>query len=107
MLVVDPPADTQVCTTQPVHVNRNCSFVVNSDSLESIQDLKADDNGSWVRKGAPVVYFSVHLDKFNKKKVFKRSKMGDKGNHYKLVRTYYWHASSKDFKRIISVVKGD
>ena len=37
----------------------------------------------------------------------KRSKLGKTSHHFKLIRVYYRHADSPDFKRIISTAEGN
>ena len=69
-------------------------------------DVRADDNGVWVRKGSPVAYVSVH-NAAGTMNVFRRSKMGSHSHHYKIVRTYYRHSASSDFRRIITTVNGE
>lgn len=48
----------------------NTAFVVNLDSLDAHNDIRADENGVWKRKGAPVGYVSLHGNK-----VVRRTKM--------------------------------
>ena len=81
---------------------RNAAFVVNLDSLDAFNDIKADENGVWKRKGAPVGYMSVH----DGSKVVRRSKMKSFPHYYKITRTYYTHSSSPDFHRMIVVAHG-
>ena len=96
----------KICHTQPIHVNKNSSFVVCLDSLNDPDDLKADENGVWNRKGSPVTYISVH-SKGNKCVTCRRSKMGQSSHHYKVTRMYYKHSDSPDFSRIIVTVHSE
>ena len=95
----------KVCSKQPVRVCRNVAFVVDLHTLDDPLDIRADENGVWVRKGSPVTYVSVH-NAAGSVNVFRRSRMGNHSHHYKIVRTYYRHSSSSDFCRIITTVNG-
>ena len=90
---------------QPVNVSSNVSFVVNIEALDNPNDLKADDVGVWERKGSPVAYVSVHK-RNGKIQIYRRSKLGSTSNHFKITRTYYKHADSPDFSRLIVTVHG-
>jgi len=95
----------EVCSTQPVQVCHNASFLVDLHSLADAMDIRADENGVWDRKGSPVTYVSVHKNG-STTTVYKRSKLGSHAHHYKVTRVYYRHSSSPDFTRIITTVNG-
>ena len=95
----------KVCTKQPVRVHHNTAFVVDVHSLDHPQDICADENGVWIRKGSPVAFVSIHT-KDEETKIFKRSSLGNHPNHFKISRVYYRHASSPDFQRIITTAYG-
>ena len=105
ILIANPVPKEKVCSKQPVRVCRNVAFVVDLHSLDDPLDIRADENGVWKRKGSPVTYVSIHSTS-EKTRVFKRSRMRNHPNHYKVIRTYYRHNSSPDFTRIITVVHG-
>ena len=96
----------RVCSTQPVQVCHNVTFLVDLHALDDPMDIRADENGVWDRKGSPVAYVSTHRNG-GTTTVYKRSHMGSHPNHYKLTRTYYRHSSSPDFTRIITTVHGE
>ena len=98
-------AKEKVCLKQPVRVCRKVAFIVDLHSLDDPLDVRADENRVWVRKGSPVSYVSVH-NAAGTVNVFRRSKMGNHSHHYKIMRTYYHHATSSDFCRIITAVYG-
>lgn len=107
VLVCEKIPDDQICHTQPVHVNKNVSFVVRLDSLDDPSDVRADENGVWKRKGSPVANISVYSGKGdNRPKVIRRSRMGSSSSHFKVTRTYYRHSDSPDFSRTIITVHG-
>ena len=104
-LICDIISEDKICSTQPVRVCHNVSFVVNLDQLGDEHDIRADENGIWQRKGSPVAYVSMH-SKGNRKYVIRRSTMGNHSNSFKLTRVYYRHSTSPDFRRIITTVYG-
>ena len=106
LLVGCEVAKEKVCSKQPVQVCQNVAFIVDLHSLDDPLDVRADENGVWVRKGSPVAYVSVH-NVANTVNVFRRSKMGNHCHHYKMVHTYYRHSTSSDFRRIITTVNGE
>lgn len=103
LLITDSVPSAKMCSKQPVQVCRNASFIVDLHMLDDPLDIRADENGVWKRKGSPVAYVSIHTNG-GKTTVFRRNKAGARSNHYKVTRTYYRHASSSDFTRIITVV---
>ena len=78
------------------------SFVVDLHELDDPVDVRADENGVWVRKGSPVAYVSMHTKK-GKTRFFRRTKKPTQPHQFKITRTYYRHASSPDFTRMIAV----
>ena len=95
----------KLCSEQPVQFCRNASLIVDLHMLDVPLDILADENGVWKCKGSPVAYVSVHTNG-RRTTVLRRKKMATRSNHYKVTRTYYRHASSPDFTRIITVVHG-
>ena len=102
IVILESVKESQICSRQPTNVARNCAFVVNLHSLECPTDVRADDNGVWIRGGSPVTYVSVH----GSTSIVRRTRMRNFPNHYKLVRVYYRHADSPDFRRIITTAEG-
>ena len=96
-----------ICTQQPTNVCMNSTYVVNLHSLDDPSDIRADENGVWVRTGSPVTYVSLHQSSSGSHHIHKRSKLGKSSHHYKLIRTYYRHADSPDFRRIITTAEGN
>ena len=85
-----------VCSRQPTSVCHNSVFIVD------LNDIRADDNGSWNRTGFPITYISVHKNSSGHQIIQKRSKFGNSSHHYKIIRVYYKHSSSPDFRKIIT-----
>ena len=96
----------KLCSRQPTCVNHNVSIVINLDALDGYSDVRADENGVWNRKGAPIAIVSVHSKDQNSVQVARRTRMKSLPHYYKLSRTYYNHSCSPDFHRIITTVYG-
>ena len=105
VLLTDSVPPSSICSKQPVHICRNVSFVVDLHKLDDPVDIRADENGVWVRKGSPVAYVSMHTKK-GKTRFFRRTKKPTQPHQFKITRTYYQHASSPDFTRMIAVAHG-
>ncbi len=103
ILLTDFVPFEKVCSKQPVQVSKNMSFAVDLYDLDDPVDIRADENGIWARKGSPVAYISLHT-KDKKNIIHRRSKLGKLSTHFKV--TYYQHACSPDFNRIITVSYG-
>ena len=65
----------KACTTQPVQVCHNVTFLVDLHALDDPMDVRADENGVWDHKGSPVTYVSIHTNN-STTAVYKRSHMG-------------------------------
>lgn len=97
----------QVCSIQPLAVQANCTFLVDTSKLESIKDLTADDNGAWQPTGKPCTWFRVLFDDCGGvSKVFKlQHKPGVlTPNVFGLYRYYSRHQTSMDFKRTVATI---
>lgn len=106
VLLTDSVPKEKLCSMQPTCVNHNVSFVVNLDSLDDYNDLRADETGVWKRKGSPIAIVSVHTRSQTPAKIARRRKMKSFPHYYKLSRTYYNHSCSPDFHKIITTVYG-
>lgn len=104
ILICQDMDQAKICTQQPVYICHNSSFVVDQTTLDDPDDLKADENGVWKRKGSPQSLTSAYTIIGTKRKVYRRSQMGSTIHHYKITRTYYHHSSSPDFRRTIVTV---
>jgi len=107
ILLTNTVPQEKLCSIQPTKVCHNTTFVVDLHALDDIDDIRADENGVWIRKGSPIAFLSVHDNGHDGKvKVVRRSRMGSHLHYYKLTRTYYQHSCSPDFHRIITTVHG-
>ena len=95
VLLTDSMPPSSVFSKQPVHVCRNVSFVVDLQKLDDPMDIRADENGVWVRQDSPVAYVSKHTND-GKTRFFRRTKKRTQPHHFKITRTYYQHAASPD-----------
>ena len=50
----------RICSRQPTRVCHNVAIVVDLNALDGYSDIRADENGVWKRKGAPIATVSVH-----------------------------------------------
>ena len=94
---------SQVCKVQPLGVNCNCTFIIDLDSVD-IEDLKADDNGSWRNNGTRRKYFV--LNRVNKPE-FLASAPTSQGGYYCIIRRYYVHRTYSKFRRCTVEIRGN
>ena len=80
ILLTNSVPEQKLCTKQPVRVCHNATFVVDLNSLDHHQDIRANENGVWIWKGSPVAYVSVHT-KDCQTNIFRRTNMGNHPNH--------------------------
>jgi len=64
---------SQICTRQPTSVCKNSAYVVDLHALDHPTDIRAEDNGIWIRNGSPVTYVSVHKGNGDSHKIHKRT----------------------------------
>ena len=58
---VDPD---RVCTTLPIQVQSNASFIVDMGVVKNPLDLRADNNGTWVHNGPRTIWLSMNKKGF-------------------------------------------
>ena len=97
-----------VCHKQPMHVQQNAIFLVNLSAVK-LQDLPADDNGTYRHNGMRTWVFDVENSsggKIKKKMVAKTALKPDqlrtRGNCVTIKRTYRKNKSCEDFMQIIT-----
>lgn len=106
VLICNKVDQQKICSNTPIHVHHNVVFVVDLQRLDTPNDIKADENGVWKRKGSPVTYISVH-GSGESRRIFRRTKLGTTQHHYKVSRTYYRHSTSPDFSRLLVTVHSE
>ena len=94
----------RIATCQPVGVQDNLVFVIDLSKLEKPEDIRADDLGSWTCNGKRCVQCIVHNGEVSE--ILPGSKSGACST-YCLVKRYYKHATSGDFKRTIAEIYGE
>ena len=60
MILCNPILDEiLICSTHPVSVQNNVSFVVNLSKLKNHNDIRTDDLGTWTCTGLSILKFTV------------------------------------------------
>ena len=95
---------SRIATSHPVSVQDNLVFVVDLSQLEKPEDIRADDLGSWVCNGKRCNGCEVEDGQVTE--VFSGLSIQG-GSTYRLVRRYYKHATSTDFRRTIAEIYGN
>ena len=113
-LVEETPDPSRICTIQPRNVMENRSFLVDTSKLRDINDLLADDSGSWINNGQHKFHYEQDSDgvfqRVGRRASFNTSLLREPW--VTLYRHYYDNRDSKDssesrdFHRIISFVTG-
>lgn len=93
---------SKIATSQPVGVKDNMAFIVDLSKLESEDDIRADDLGSWICNGKRRQQCS--LDNFGRVIDIVKPR---KQLAYTLVKRYYRHATATDFRRVIAEIFGE
>ena len=94
----------KIATAQPVGVQENLVFIVDVSKLKKAEDIRADDLGSWICNGKRCSW-CVLDDDGDVSEIFTKYKP-QYPNNYCLVKRYYKHATSGDFKRVIVEIYG-
>lgn len=88
-----------LCTTHPVSVEHNVSFVIDLNSLSNPNDVRADDLGSWKCTGSRCLTFMVEIGPTDCRIV----SVG--GKQVQIRRQYHVHGTDSDFHRMIAFVE--
>ena len=80
-------------------------FLVDKKSLQSGNDWKSDDMGSWRNNG--VQHFHLGMQGESVFYMDGDDEMQDNVNQYTLKRTYYKNKSSPDLRKIVSFLEGE
>jgi len=95
---------SKVATVQPVSVQDNLIFVVDTSKLESPNDIRADDLGSWHCNGKQLCYCIINstgrVDEIIHRKPSKSV------TAYGLIRRYYTHGTASDLKKTVAELIG-
>lgn len=79
-------------------------FVMDLSRLEKPEDVRADDFGSWLCNGKQCN--SCEVEDGHVMEVYSELSI-QRENTYCLIRRYYKHATSGDFRRIIAEIYGN
>jgi len=93
----------KVCKIQPLGVTQNCTFVIDLDSV-SVDDLRADDLGSWKPTGTRRSYFK--LSETNEVDFFSRVP-SEQSSYFVIIRRYFVHLTCPKFRRCIVEIQGE
>lgn len=98
--------DPNPVTIQPINVCHNVTFLVDLTRLDDYDDIKADEDGVWHRKGSPNAYITILTNNLGPRKcIYRCSKPHQHPNNYNITLTYYRHSVPPDFSRVITLVK--
>ena len=98
-ILLKPIAENTTCTVPPHNISHNVSFLLDTSGLESKNDWKCDDMGSWKNNGVQRIQLALRPD-------------GDivpvdnPNEGYTLKRTYFKNNSSPDLRKIVSFLPG-
>jgi len=103
MILCDPAFNEDlICSTHPVLVENNVSFVVDLSKLKNPSDIRADDLGTWKCTGSRVLTFAVKCCE-------KSCRIVDSSYRGAIVvrvrRQYHVHATDKAFHRMIACIE--
>ena len=105
-LMVGTLPENRICHQKPVGVRYSSVFVVDLSGISCLEDLRADDNGTWVHGGKPRRKYVAEFDDANTV-VDAKLIQEDDSNHsnvFTLVRLYHRHKYTPQFQQRISYV---
>ena len=105
-ILLDPDLNTdKICKAQPTDIAHNTAFVVDLSKLRCTKDLYCDDMGSWhcngIYKSWIEVDFTGYITIHGKSKPLLANE-----NVYHITKKYFFHKTSKDLKKTISLLAG-
>lgn len=103
ILMSSSVSDDKVCHVQPLGIRRNCTFIIDLDSI-TVDDLKADDLGSWKSTGTRRSYFIL-----NKKSQpeFLSAVPSAESSHFVIIHRYFVHQTCSKFHRCIVEIQSE
>lgn len=103
-ILLKPSDSRTTCSSVPNNIAHNVCFLVDKESLQSGNDWKSDDMGSWRNNGVQHFHLGMQGDSvFN---LDGDDKIRDNVIQYTIKRTYYKNKSSHDLRKIISFLEG-
>lgn len=102
-ILCDPALQEElICSSQPVSVENNVSFVVDLSKLKDPNDVRADDLGAWKCTGSRTLQFFVKCSNSTCHVV---TKLSPGATNISIRRQYYVHATDRDLHRMIAFVE--
>ena len=106
-LMIGAVLESRVCNQKPVGVQYSSVFVVDPSCVSSLDDIRADDNGTWMHGDKPQRKYVVEFDDGNAvvdAKLMKEEINCNNQNVFTLVHLYHRHKSTPEFQQRISYV---
>ena len=97
--------DKLLCSTHPVSVQNNVSFVVDLSKLKDPNDVRADDLGTWKCTGSRQLQFTVRITKTDCLIVNDMLSADAQVVHVR--RQYHVHATDPDLHRMIAFMENN
>ena len=99
-----------MCKKQPLNVNRNATFIVDSSHLLSKRDVFADDMGVWKHTGSPSQYFEIKKNEYGG--LMEIVSLGKKSQQisdsmYRIKKNYSYHHAASDLSRTVIFLEGN
>lgn len=91
-----------ICSTQPVSIENNVSFVIDLSKLKDPNDVRADDLGAWKCTGSRILQCIVKCSNSTCHVV---SKLCPGATKISIRRQYFVHATDHDLHRMIAFVE--
>lgn len=93
-------------------VQRNCSLLLNCNQLKDLNDVRADDLGTWNHNGVIKTFLEVVQDPTGRVLDIKKKNRSfnpdehTRGGFYLIRRIYHRNGTAPDFRRMIVEVEG-
>ena len=107
MIILGSGHNNKICCKVPIGIQKNAVFVIDATRLKSPDDIRADDLGVWVNNGVRRSFLTCKSVGNTISKVEVVSKEPNMPlKYYQLMKSYFYHKQSKDYKRIIYQLYG-
>ena len=103
LLKEEPPDKPLISSIPPRCVKENVSFVVDTNKLKSVNDILADDTGTWLNNKQHKFHYTKDGEKYIR---VGRGKCDSSDIGITVHRHYYQHKSAKDFRKTITFLAG-
>ena len=106
-VLLNPPDN--VCTTQPVSIQHNCTFIVSLENLRGVHNLRADDCGVWKHRGLRKTWVAVDNgdNVISQHREHPPKVSTTHGHLYVVIGAYHSLQSSPDFRCSIVTLRGE